>query len=262
MEVLPWAFFRHQNNSPFTLFQSLFWWKYCPGPGLSCDIGNLLFLFQSLFWWKYCPGCCFGWINLSEFQSFNPCSGGSIALGQFPRERWGRFPQFQSLFWWKYCPGHRYLPAHYEIATGFQSLFWWKYCPGPVLASHLHRQQCFNPCSGGSIALGPGPGERLACDKKFQSLFWWKYCPGRDLAFISDLDKLFQSLFWWKYCPGLIPATVITRPDSMFQSLFWWKYCPGRTEPAVITCLMFTCFNPCSGGSIALGPDVATRPGR
>ena len=61
-----------------------------------------------------------------------------------------------------------------------------------------------------------------------------------------------------------------------FQSLFWWKYCPGSTGPGgedpnpPVSILVLvevlpwvprsrtssvdiTCFNPCSGGSIALG---------
>ena len=40
-------------------------------------------------------------------------------------------------------------------------------------------KRCFNPCSGGSIALG-----------------------NCNLIRLGDLTTLFQSLFWWKYCPG------------------------------------------------------------
>ena len=61
----------------------------------------------------------------------------------------------------------------------FQSLFWWKYCPGgggslPVAEVHAS----FNPCSGGSIALGEGREAGCWLMNWFQSLFWWKYCPG------------------------------------------------------------------------------------
>ncbi len=84
VEVLPWARARRWGMMllcDIHQFQSLFWWKYCPGN--DCIHFQALFgsRFQSLFWWKYCPGSspeeAFRW----PYQGFNPCSGGSIALG-------------------------------------------------------------------------------------------------------------------------------------------------------------------------------------
>ena len=39
-----------------TEFQSLFWWKYCPGTRRRDTTTPKSIKFQSLFWWKYCPG--------------------------------------------------------------------------------------------------------------------------------------------------------------------------------------------------------------
>ena len=90
------------------------------------------------------------------------------------------------------------------------------------------------------------------CRPLLQSLFWWKYCDTQSFNLNLDQEKyLFQSLFWWKYCPGEREGGYVDNPVE-FQSLFWWKYCPGRSKPASSK-NDISCFNPCSGGSIALG---------
>ena len=44
-------------NSLRVGFQSLFWWKYCPGSLRRLrEVWRVGTRFQSLFWWKYCPG--------------------------------------------------------------------------------------------------------------------------------------------------------------------------------------------------------------
>ena len=95
-------------------------------------------------------------------------------------------------------------------------------------------------------------------NKKFQSLFWWKYCPGQRGKGFRSTGWQFQSLFWWKYCPG-DSTTPATLEALRFQSLFWWKYCPGPSESFTVDPFRLG-FNPCSGGSIALGqPDPIVR---
>ena len=157
VEVLPWA--RHRRESHHQVpFQSLFWWKYCPGPE-GCKPG----LFFSL-------------------KSFNPCSGGSIALGLIGRARqWLRFETlFQSLFWWKYCPG-----------------------PGVVAGAPLIRINVSILVLVEVLPWGPMRLPAMVSQSSFQSLFWWKYCPGDGSGMPVGVRPLkFQSLFWWKYCPG------------------------------------------------------------
>ena len=115
----------------------------------------------------------------------------------------------------------------------------------------------FNPCSGGSIALEEIAGIFVDPNlDEFQSLFWWKYCPGIWQGLnVADVEKMFQSLFWWKYCPGfgLLWLNCSWKKSILFQSLFWWKYCPGRTMSEIPSVSLLRSFNPCSGGSIALG---------
>ena len=161
----------------------------------------------------------------------------------------------------------------------FQSLFWWKYCPGAGASGlpPVGPRQCFNPCSGGSIALGRrslAPGLRalsvsilvlvevlpwVATDvlarlraQRFQSLFWWKYCPGAKVRYVQgphhlvSILVLVEVLPWADYlrprcgpgCGVSILVLVEVLPwvgipigkkaiYLQFQSLFWWKYCPG-----------------------------------
>ena len=114
------------------MFQSLFWWKYCPGTVLGRTMGAHLIRFQSLFWWKYCPG---------PIRAIDITSGGLsvsilVLVEVLPWVYVVVFPvvlqvgEFQSLFWWKYCPGGKYRWTIFRHSDGFQSLFWWKYCPG------------------------------------------------------------------------------------------------------------------------------------
>ena len=81
VEVLPWDGDATRDIGGATGFQSLFWWKYCPGRLQTWEDSLATRMFQSLFWWKYCPG---DGIEDSCMFSMLP---------------------FQSLFWWKYCPG-------------------------------------------------------------------------------------------------------------------------------------------------------------
>ena len=191
--------------------------------------------FQSLFWWKYCPGAGTREGRFPSGVSFNPCSGGSIALG------------ISTL-------------AKFLQSLRFQSLFWWKYCPGPTaLRGPPTSAPCFNPCSGGSIALGDLDGDQSWIYLVFQSLFWWKYCPGvwpvgtTWARPIVSILVLVEVLPWGKVgakskkppsegfnpCSGGSIAlgsngTRGKRYDRLFQSLFWWKYCPGS-----ILCISF-----------------------
>ena len=134
---MPWAARTTGGMDIALRFQSLFWWKYCPGLHEAPQVlgrSRSIVKFQSLFWWKYCPGVgttAVTWVELT----------------------------FQSLFWWKYCPGRAptlwpgvggkyvsilvlvevlpwadvkpaFLDTLKEGIDRFQSLFWWKYCPG------------------------------------------------------------------------------------------------------------------------------------
>ena len=86
---------------------------------------------------------------------FNPCSGGSIALGLWVG---AALPSPPLCF--NPCSGG-------SIALGF-----------PALPARFASYACFNPCSGGSIALGDRCHRPRPHTLRFQSLFWWKYCPG------------------------------------------------------------------------------------
>ncbi len=97
----------------------------------------------------------------------------------------------------------------------------------------------FNPCSGGSIALGTQLDGDTA-PRCHVYMFWWKYCraiPGSGTGLHGTLSILV-----------LVEVLPWAGTDEWFQSLFWWKYCPGKEVR-----IFHRCFNPCSGGSIALG---------
>ena len=145
-----------------------------------------------------------------EGKGFNPCSGGSIALGDVRPQRSADSPGVSILVLVEVLP--------------------WDFSQeGPGLSARR-----FNPCSGGSIALGllVFPGRFVGFP--FQSLFWWKYCPGLVGTLTAKEWKEFQSLFWWKYCPGKNAFKFPHQIAGPFQSLFWWKYCPGS-----ILCISF-----------------------
>ena len=164
---MPWVTCAVSSNKAIITFQSLFWWKYCPGKSFKSDFNFFGLEFQSLFWWKYCPGLKHWVAPTTHRPCFNPCSGGSIALGS------------------------------------------------ASACKLLKNMSGFNPCSGGSIALGSW---KIASNSvwiiEFQSLFWWKYCPGSFTKVTPPPSLIkFQSLFWWKYCPGPNPAIVDERED-------------------------------------------------
>ena len=238
----------------------MFWWKYCPGNIRLADYQMvfshpvsilvlvevlpwgqrrlrdlcIVVLFQSLFWWKYCPGTARWMQSTGSLTGFNPCSGGSIALGNPLSFLLSYFLLFQSLFWWKYCPGlDRADGGWWEVM--FQSLFWWKYCPG------------FFPCRAHPDSA------------RFQSLFWWKYCPGSiDEVETASAVRCFNPCSGGSIALGTWRAYLPLQIEVRFQSLFWWKYCPGGTAP-VSPAVGWSRFNPCSGGSIALGPFYVYR---
>ena len=139
-------------------------------------------MFQSLFWWKYCPGFAGPHRRPAPVQVSIPCSGGSIALG---------FGDFT----------HLTLTVPVSILVLVEVLPWGQLERGPsarnrvsilVLVEVLPWEYSgmelnsdstsFNPCSGGSIALGEDLVFAGAPGDGFQSLFWWKYCPGTDHA--------------------------------------------------------------------------------
>ena len=164
------------------------------------------------------------------WAGFNPCSGGSIALGSAAVDGFAPTAyRFQSLFWWKYCPGANNSGPGYLVSAMFQSLFWWKYCPGPgKRTGTTHNAYCFNPCSGGSIALGVNVHDIFYVENGFQSLFWWKYCPGPSGSHYGQGRRV----MCFNPCSGgsiALGQPEPLRPTSSpeFQSLFWWKYCPG-----------------------------------
>ena len=249
--------------------------------------------FQSLFWWKYCPGGRHADVDRVECAGFNPCSGGSIALGFLGVGQHGGMTVFQSLFWWKYCPGVSVIVLDFSSTCSFNPCSGGSIALGPEAARLLFlATDCFNPCSGGSIALGPEAARLL-----FLATDCFNPCSGGSIALGSEPIRThrprgrvsilvlvevlpwgppacarnnrrsrFQSLFWWKYCPGF--DVVVSRNQIaliQFQSLFWWKYCPGHCRlrrPG--TPRGETGFNPCSGGSIALGSqgsNSVTVPG-
>ena len=229
VEVLPWAL-AYEFPQPGRKFQSLFWWKYCPG---SASLGSLI----------------------QRPVRFNPCSGGSIALGSQVSLGKVLGREFQSLFWWKYCPGCQ--PDHGRLPVGpqFQSLFWWKYCPG-----RPREQTAQYPRHPVSILVLVEvlPWEWLALvgsptSTLFQSLFWWKYCPGQALCShllnvppAVSILVLVEVLPWVRrrqaeYYIAHVSILVLVEvlpwdrahgehqlARAMFQSLFWWKYCPGN----------------------------------
>ena len=61
----------------------------------------------------------------------------------------------------------------------------------------------FNPCSGGSIALGVCHGKQPGCPVAVSILVLVEVLPWVQVQVIRPhhIPK-FQSLFWWKYCPG------------------------------------------------------------
>ncbi len=187
---MPWEEATRAQASAAIKFQSLFWWKYCPGANAAQMIAKAkTSMFQSLFWWKYCPGELICLFLVYYSACFNPCSGGSIALGGPQARRPSPFSQFQSLFWWKYCPG-----VHTHLL-------------------HWTPDLCFNPCSGGSIALGYIPIFYIGRPISVSILVLVEVLPwviGR-IDLILAYER-FQSLFWWKYCPGhRLPSAQIGR---------------------------------------------------
>ena len=208
---------------------------------------------------------------------FNPCSGGSIALGRVshPSDSQG-WHTFQSLFWWKYCPG----PIRFNfqvrgdvkvsILVLVEVLPWassaslpdavqwvsilvlvevlpWESCgcwaffslcvvsilvlvevlpwawiyPSGLLGS------CFNPCSGGSIALGVTRSFSSAHTRSFNP------CSGGSIA-LGSVDFI------------LLPPKDEVSILVLVEVLPWAVVDPPRN-------FRMFCFNPCSGGSIALG---------
>ena len=119
-------------------------------------------------------------------MSFNPCSGGSIALGVQPDgdscgEEYQQRPCFNPCSGGSIALGRGEHHDRYDAGAAVSILVLVEVLPW-VLSHRAWAWQAFrfNPCSGGSIALGHREVVRyLAVRIRFQSLFWWKYCPGR-----------------------------------------------------------------------------------
>ena len=134
----------------------------------------------------------------------------------------------------------------------FQSLFWWKYCPGGKSTAIKALLPSFNPCSGGSIALGSYSGSIP------RIVIGFNPCSGGSIALgwsegKGKLEGLkFQSLFWWKYCPGSLTFCGVGKAHLVsilvLVEVLPWEM-QGMSQEGVIR----NSFNPCSGGSIALG---------
>ena len=158
--------------------------------------------FQSLFWWKYCPGLVTAVNRTTRFR-FNPCSGGSIALGSCLRRCAVTPNRVSILVLVEVLPWARSFSALPTAPLCFNPCSGGSIALGLTKCRTLTRCYGFNPCSGGSIALGVGQRLLLFCCTAFQSLFWWKYCPGLPCSRLPpQVGQEFQSLFWWKYCPG------------------------------------------------------------
>ncbi len=211
--------------------------------------------FQSLFWWKYCPGetprrkadasvrcfnpCSGGSIALGLMSaqperrtgaSFNPCSGGSIALGALVDSILTGVPGFNPCSGGSIALG---IPGRVRVCRcGVVSILVlvevlpWAFAH---VGGKIHMETSFNPCSGGSIALGWAlPSQVCLASMKFQSLFWWKYCPGMGFT-ITSMSCVYEVSI-------LVLVEVLP-----------WEADPLRLREGNRS------FNPCSGGSIALG---------
>ena len=154
MEVLPWAGGVPPDYLQWDRFQSLFWWKYCPGE-LACHCAperlafvSILVLVEVLPWgpvkapqigliitvsilvlvevlpWDALDAQLVGHIQVSILVLVEV-----LPWGVYVSYMGAVLNEFQSLFWWKYCPGYVGFALEHDAAK-FQSLFWWKYCPG------------------------------------------------------------------------------------------------------------------------------------
>ena len=82
VEVLPWDEAYDRKNRALPLFQSLFWWKYCPGmPQILLKL-IMIICFNPCSGGSIAPGGPDRLHSLHVTRCFNPCSGGSIALGR------------------------------------------------------------------------------------------------------------------------------------------------------------------------------------
>ena len=137
-------------------FQSLFWWKYCPGRRLIRCVQALAVSVSILVLVEVLPWARAEMLSIPRSNiSFNPCSGGSIALGRnFPDRGSGCVPvsilvlvevlPWESRGWARSAAAGSFNPCSGgSIALGRRLLAW------------ICEQRRFNPCSGGSIALGP-----------------------------------------------------------------------------------------------------------
>ena len=122
-----------------------------------------LIVFQSLFWWKYCPGRGGprhhgGLVEVSILVLVEVLPWGLIPL---PSAAIGAAVSILVLV--EVLPWADHAAIESKRSHMFQSLFWWKYCPGPGGCLPGHKKPPrpgFNPCSGGSIALGWDPTGR------------------------------------------------------------------------------------------------------
>ena len=136
---------------------------------------------------------------------FNPCSGGSIALGLWVG---AALPSPPLCF--NPCSGG-------SIALGF-----------PALPARFASYACFNPCSGGSIALGDRCHRPRPHHPPVSILVLVEVLPWDFLHFLHGLHHTPVSILVSGGSIALGDRCHRPRPHTLrFQSLFWWKYCPG-----------------------------------
>ena len=164
---------------------------------------------------------------------FNPCSGGSIALGPL-----------------KIC--HRGQQASVSILVLVEVLPW-----GTPFFCSRGLSTCFNPCSGGSIALGAVLTTRTDCGTSVSILVlvevlpWahWQAFRVNRVHWVSIL-VLVEVLPWEPRRPRLLQVAKVS--ILVLVEVLPWVGCAWARECSSAS------FNPCSGGSIALGN--ARRP--
>ena len=119
----------------------------------------------------------------------------------------------------------------------------------------------FNPCSGGSIALGLNLPIHVIGPLHVSILVLVEVLPWDGSEMGLSIFRHVSILVLVEVLPWEVPSLVNSSLRYMFQSLFWWKYCPGIGE-AFFEDPHAWSFNPCSGGSIALGSPVQAMAGR
>ena len=232
VEVLPWAVKRFRVHYGPLKFQSLFWWKYCPGVkmfyfSVATHSVSILVLVEVLPW-AY-PG------------ENGRVRGGAVSI----------LVLVEVLPWVPVVRVRRCAPHPVSILVLVEVLPWafafggfcalsigFNPCSGGSIALGFSFKlaielwiTCFNPCSGGSIALGP---HRLpGCSRVRHASF--NPCSGGSIALGGQCAS--------QRCPESQVSILV------LVEVLPWGCCHNTKDNLVIRLR----FNPCSGGSIALG---------